>query len=40
VHILRGAVHYFVNTYRNPSVVMAVYAPAYDGKDTHPVNLP
>ena len=40
VHIPRGAVHYFINTYRHPSVVMAVYAPAYDGKDTHPAKEP
>ena len=39
-HIPRGAVHYFVNTDRKPSVVMAVYAPAYDGKDTQPVKQP
>ena len=37
--IPRGAVHYFVNTDRNPAVAMAVYAPAYDGKDTYAVSL-
>ena len=38
VHIPRGAVHYYVNTGRAPSVALAVYAPAYDGKDTYPVS--
>ncbi len=37
VHIPRGAVHYFVNTDSTPAVAFAVYAPAYDGKDTYPV---
>lgn len=39
VHIPRGVMHYFVNTYRDPSVALAVYAPAFDGKDTHPVEV-
>lgn len=40
VHIPRGAVHYFVNTAGEPTVALAVYSPAFDGKDTHPVKLP
>jgi quercetin dioxygenase-like cupin family protein len=40
VHIPRGAPHYFVNTASQPTVALAVYSPAFDGKDTHPVNLP
>lgn len=40
VHIPRGVMHYFVNTYGEPSVALAVYAPAFDGKDTHPVPAP
>jgi quercetin dioxygenase-like cupin family protein len=40
VHIPRGVPHYFVNTASQPTVALAVYAPAFDGKDTHPVNLP
>jgi quercetin dioxygenase-like cupin family protein len=40
VHIPRGVPHYFVNTASEPTVALAVYSPAFDGKDTHPVNLP
>jgi quercetin dioxygenase-like cupin family protein len=40
VHIPRGVPHYFVNTASQPTVVLAVYSPAFDGKDTHPMNLP
>ena len=40
VHIPRGVPHYFVNTASQPTVALAVYSPAFDGKDTHPVNLP
>jgi quercetin dioxygenase-like cupin family protein len=40
VHIPRGVPHYFVNTASQPTVALAVYSPAFDGKDTHPVKLP
>ena len=40
VHIPRGVPHYFVNRASQPTVALAVYSPAFDGKDTHPVNLP
>lgn len=39
VHIPRGAQHFYVNTAGEPTVALAVYAPAFDGKDTHPVKL-
>ena len=39
IHIPRGVPHYYVNTASDPTVALAVYAPAFDGKDTHPVNL-
>jgi quercetin dioxygenase-like cupin family protein len=40
IHIPRGVPHYYVNAAGEPSVALAVYAPAFDGKDTHPVKLP
>jgi quercetin dioxygenase-like cupin family protein len=40
IHIPRGAPHYYVNMASEPTVALAVYSPAFDGKDTHPVNLP
>jgi len=40
IHIPRGAPHYYVNAAGEPTVALAVYAPAFDGKDTHPVKLP
>ena len=40
IHIPRGAAHQYVNTGGEPTVALAVYAPAFDGKDTHSVNLP
>jgi len=40
VHIPRGIPHYYVNTAGEPTVVLAVYSPAFDGKDIHAVNLP
>jgi quercetin dioxygenase-like cupin family protein len=40
IHIPRGVAHQYVNTTGEPTVALAVYAPAFDGKDTHPVNLP
>jgi quercetin dioxygenase-like cupin family protein len=39
IHIPRGVAHQYVNTSSAPTVVMAVYSPAFDGKDTHPVNV-
>ena len=40
VYIPRGAVHYFTNTDREPTVAFVTYAPPFDGKDTVPVNNP
>jgi quercetin dioxygenase-like cupin family protein len=40
IHIARGVAHQYVNTGGEPTVALAVYAPAFDGKDTHPVSLP
>lgn len=40
IHIPRGVVHQYVNTAGEPTVALAVYAPAFDGKDTHPVTTP
>lgn len=37
IHIPRGVAHQYVNTSTEPTVGLAVYAPAFDGKDTHPV---
>ena len=39
-HIPRGVAHQYVNGASEATVVLAVYAPAFDGKDTHPVNVP
>ena len=33
----RGSVHYFVNTFSEPSVALAVFSPVFDGKDSIPV---
>ncbi len=38
--IPRGVVHYFVNTFPQPSVALAVFTPPFDGKDTIPVKNP
>jgi quercetin dioxygenase-like cupin family protein len=38
VHIPRGVAHQYVNTASEPSVVMAVYSPPFDGQDNHPAN--
>jgi mannose-6-phosphate isomerase-like protein (cupin superfamily) len=38
--IPRRAVHYFVNTFSEPSVALAVFSPPFDGKDTVPVEKP
>jgi len=40
IHIPRGMAHQYVNTSGEPTVALAVYAPAFDGKDTHPVTAP
>jgi quercetin dioxygenase-like cupin family protein len=40
VYIPRGAVHYFTNTAREPTVAFATYTPAFDGKDNVPVKFP
>jgi quercetin dioxygenase-like cupin family protein len=39
VHIARGVPHAYVNTASEPTVALAVYAPAFDGQDTHPAEL-
>ncbi len=36
VFIPGGVVHYFVNTYHQPSVALAIFSPPFDGKDTIP----
>lgn len=36
--IPRGTVHYFVNTFHQPSVALAAFSPPFDGKDTIPVD--
>jgi len=40
IHIPRGVAHQYVNTSGEPTVALAVYAPAFDGKDTYPVTVP
>lgn len=40
IHIPRGIAHQYFNTAGEPTVALAVYAPAFDGKDTHPVSQP
>ena len=35
--IPRGSAHYFVNTFSEPSVGLAVFSPVFDGKDSIPV---
>ena len=40
IHIPRGVAHQYINGAGEPTVVLAVYAPAFDGKDTHPVAVP
>ena len=39
-HIPHSASHHYVNTASEPTLALAVYAPAFDGKDIHPVGLP
>ena len=36
----RRTTHYFVNTFSEPSVALAVFSPPFDGKDTIPVEKP
>ena len=38
VHVQRGVAHQYFNTSRDPTVLLAVYSPPFDGKDNHPVN--
>ncbi|MSP40114.1 MAG: cupin domain-containing protein [Deltaproteobacteria bacterium] len=38
VHVQRGVVHHYVNTSGDPTVLLAVYSPPFDGKDNIPVN--
>ena len=38
--IPRGSTHYFVNTFSEPSVALAVFSPPFDGKDSIPVEKP
>ncbi|MFQ5541576.1 MAG: cupin domain-containing protein [Candidatus Binatia bacterium] len=38
--IPRGVVHYFVNTFPQPSVALAAFTPPFDGKDTIAVKNP
>ncbi len=38
--IPRSVVHYFVNTFSEPSVALAIFSPSFDGKDTLPVEKP
>ena len=40
IHIPRGIAHQYVNTSGEPTVALAIYAPPYDGKDTHLVTAP
>lgn len=40
VHIPRGVPHQYVNQGGQATVALAVYAPAFDGKDTHPIPVP
>ena len=35
--IPRGSAHYFVNTFSEPSVALAIFSPGFDGKDSIPV---
>ncbi len=38
--IPRDTIHYFVNTFSQPSVALAAFSPPFDGKDTVPVKNP
>jgi quercetin dioxygenase-like cupin family protein len=38
IHVQRGVAHQYVNTSADPTVVLAVYSPPFDGQDNYPVN--
>ena len=38
VHVQRGVAHQYVNTSSDPTVLLAVYSPPFDGQDNFPVN--
>ncbi len=38
VHVQRGVAHQYVNTSSDPTVLLAVYSPPFDGQDNYPVN--
>lgn len=38
VHVQRGVPHQYVNTASEPTVLLAVYSPPFDGKDNIPVD--
>lgn len=38
--VSHGAPHYFVNTFHEPSVALILFSPAFDGKDSIPVQKP
>ena len=40
IHIPRGLVHQYVNTANDPTVMLAVYSPPFDGKDNYPLPAP
>jgi mannose-6-phosphate isomerase-like protein (cupin superfamily) len=40
VHVQRGVPHQYVNTGSEPTVLLAVYSPPFDGKDNIPVDGP
>ena len=40
VHVQRGVPHQYVNTASEPTVLLAVYSPPFDGKDNIPVDGP
>ena len=39
VHVQRGVAHQYVNTSSDPTVLLAVYSPPFDGQDNYPVNV-
>ena len=39
IHIQRGVAHQYVNTSSDPTVLLAVYSPPFDGQDNYPVNV-
>jgi quercetin dioxygenase-like cupin family protein len=38
IHVQRGVAHQYVNTSSDPTVLLAVYSPPFDGQDNYPVN--